>query len=660
MDKFIRRASKTLPIFVALAMCSGFAHSTSTNQFSPSLKDYGQLPAVQLMAVSPSGERIAYRKIDEKNNNILVYSLAENKIISGFNAERIEPKSIYFISENKLIILVSHYFLPNETVNKGTTNNAYVFNVKTKQLKTLLNGPKIYPYQDKDKVIGLSPDKKTLYMGAFSGEKLSMYDQLRPKYSLLKVRLNKVRSPSFHSHGTNNTIDYFVDKNGDPLVEERYDQRNDQHSVLVRADKKWQKIYTKTDKIRTIEIVGLTSDYASLVVLKYNNDTGRVAYYLMSLIDGSLSLSDMSRSDADIDDVITDINRVVHGVAYSGFNRSYKFFDPELDQRVKSILVNFPDHTVRLESWSPDWKNILVYAEGPSSPGDYYLFPLGKDPVFVATARPNIAPEAIHPIAELKFTARDGMKIPTLLTIPQQHIGSLSNLPAVIMPHGGPESYDQIGFDWLAQAIANHGYLVVQPQFRGSTGFGLAHKQAGHGEWGKKMQDDLSDSVAFLAKKGIINPAKVCIAGSSYGGYAALAGGAFTPELYKCVISVNGVSDLNKMISSKEYYAGSDHWVVSYWEKLMAKGDVNKKSLAAVSPINFANNFTASTLLIHGEKDLVVRSYQSERMYSELKSSDKTVKYVELDGENHYLLTRKGRLKALIEIMLFLDSQIGG
>ena len=395
-------------------------------------------------------------------------------------------------------------------------------------------------------------------------------------------------------------------------------------------------------------------------MLKYNNDTGRVAYYLMSLSDGSLSLSDMSRSDADIDDVISDINRVVHGVAYSGFNRSYKFFDPELDQRIKSILENFPDHTVRLESWSPDWKNILVYAEGPSSPGDYYLFPLGKAPAFVGTARPNIAPEAIHPIAELKFTARDGMKIPTLLTIPQQHIGSLNNLPAVIMPHGGPESYDRIGFDWLAQAIANHGYLVVQPQFRGSTGFGLAHKQAGHGEWGKKMQDDLSDSVAFLAKKGIINPAKICIVGSSYGGYAALAGGAFTPELYKCVISVNGVSDLNKMISSEEYYAGKDNWVVSYWEKLLAKGDVNKKSLAAVSPINFADNFTASTLLIHGEKDLVVRSYQSERMYSALKSSDKTVKYVELDGENHHLLTRKGRLKALIEIMLFLDSQIGG
>ena len=250
MDKFIRGASKTLLIFVALAVCSGFAHSTSTKQYSPSLKDYGQLPAIQLMAVSPSGERIAYRKTDEKNNNILVYSLAENKIISGFNAERIEAESMYFISENELIILVSHYFLPNETVNKGTTNNAYVFNVKTKRLKTLLNGPKIYPYQDKDNVIGLSPDKKTLYMGAYSGGKLSMHDQVRPKFSLLKVRLNKVRSPSYHSHGTNNTIDYFVDKNGEPLVEERYNQRNDQHSVLVRAGKEWQKIYTKTVKLK--------------------------------------------------------------------------------------------------------------------------------------------------------------------------------------------------------------------------------------------------------------------------------------------------------------------------------------------------------------------------------------------------------------------------
>src|SRR5690606_351827 len=132
-------------------------------------------------------------------------------------------------------------------------------------------------------------------------------------------------------------------------------------------------------------------------------------------------------------------------------------------------------------------------------------------------------------------------KIPTLLTIPKEKITVLKNLPAVIYPHGGPESHDVIRFDYLAQALAAQGYLVIQPQYRGSSGFGRQHVLAGHGEWGKKMQDDLPDAIAALSDTGLIDPTRVCIVGASYGGYAALAGGAFTPELYKCVVSINGI-----------------------------------------------------------------------------------------------------------------------
>ncbi|MFT5675965.1 MAG: dipeptidyl aminopeptidase/acylaminoacyl peptidase, partial [Paraglaciecola sp.] len=613
----------TLIIIMTLVCYSSALHGASSPASAPTLADYGQLPTIQNMAVSPSGERLAYRKTSADNDLIIIYSVAENKVITGLNAAEIEPKDIYFVSENELILIVSSFGRIDGYRGEHTTSSAYVFNIKTKRLTALMKaGGLITPgYLNLSNIVGLSPDKKRLYMAAHSGEKLSMNDNVRPKYSLMNVRLNKPSRPSFHSQGSIDTIDYFVGKDGKPLVEERYNNLKDQHSILVYDGENWKEIYTKTEKIRTINLVGLAADFKSLVVLKYNNDTGRIAYYLMSLADASLSLSGMSRSDADIEDVITDINRVVYGVSYSGFNRSYKFFDQSLDQRMKDILAKFPDHTVWLKSWSPDWKNLLVYAEGPSSPGDFYLFPLDQAPSFIATARPNIAPEHIHPIADLTIKARDGLKIPTVLTIPQRSIDSLKNLPAVILPHGGPESYDQIRFDWLAQAIASHGFLVIQPQFRGSTGFGSEHRRAGYGEWGKKMQDDLSDSVAYLSDKGIIDGDKVCIVGASYGGYAALAGGAFTPDLYKCVVSVNGVSDLNKMLSSADYYTSTGHWVLSYWEKLLANGETDKKALAGVSPLNFADNFTAPTLLIHGENDHVVRMYQSERMYSKLKSS---------------------------------------
>src|SRR5690606_591807 len=122
------------------------------------------------------------------------------------------------------------------------------------------------------------------------------------------------------------------------------------------------------------------------------------------------------------------------------------------------------------------------------------------------------------------------------------------NLPAIIYPHGGPETNDEQGFDKLAQAMASHGYAVIQPQFRGSTGFGQAHWEAGPGEGGRDMQDDLDDDLTALGKGGRVDADRVCIVGASYGGYAALAGAAFTPGQYRCVISIHGVSDLNKII----------------------------------------------------------------------------------------------------------------
>jgi dipeptidyl aminopeptidase/acylaminoacyl peptidase len=139
----------------------------------------------------------------------------------------------------------------------------------------------------------------------------------------------------------------------------------------------------------------------------------------------------------------------------------------------------------------------------------------------------------------------DGRDIPAYLTIPPET--KPESLPLVVLPHDGPESRDLPVFDWLAQFLATRGYAVLQPQFRGSTGFGQAHQSAGYQQWGGSMQDDLTDGVNALISQGLANPARVCIVGLDYGGYAALAGAAFTPELYKCAASINGISDLQSL-----------------------------------------------------------------------------------------------------------------
>jgi dipeptidyl aminopeptidase/acylaminoacyl peptidase len=249
-----------------------------------------------------------------------------------------------------------------------------------------------------------------------------------------------------------------------------------------------------------------------------------------------------------------DINRVDYGVRYSGFTPSYEFLDATVTARVSEIADLVPGNSEWLVDWTRDWRSNMDYVEGPAFSGQYFVLTEGAEPTLLTNARPGFDDDTIHPVVEFSYAAADGLRIPTLLTIPRHSIDAVRNLPAVMLPHGGPAAHDSIGFDWFAQALADEGYLVIQPQFRGSTGFGLDHRAAGKGEWGRKMQSDLSDGIAALVEKGYVDPARVCIVGMSYGGYAALAGGAFQPDLWRCVVSINGVADLNRMVDHDAFW----------------------------------------------------------------------------------------------------------
>nr|WP_252730517.1 alpha/beta fold hydrolase [Colwellia sp. E2M01] len=293
--------------------------------------------------------------------------------------------------------------------------------------------------------------------------------------------------------------------------------------------------------------------------------------------------------------------------------------------------------------------------QGEGSSGKYIRYKNGKLDL-LADARPNIKSEHVNPVQVVNYKARDGLNIPALLTTPLGK--SLDNLPTIMLPHGGPESYDTIGFDWLAQYFASQGYLVVQPQFRGSDGFGSEHLEKGRGEWGRKMQDDLTDAINLLVKEKITDPKRVCIVGASYGGYAALAGVAFTPEIYKCAISINGVSDIPQMLKKDRRKLGKYHWVVSYWDRVISNGNLEEDHLEKISPINSVKNITAPVLLIHGEHDLVVSFDQSDDMFDEMEDEDKDVTFVELAKGTHYLSNPENRVKALEAIDKFIKKNL--
>jgi dipeptidyl aminopeptidase/acylaminoacyl peptidase len=253
-------------------------------------------------------------------------------------------------------------------------------------------------------------------------------------------------------------------------------------------------------------------------------------------------------------------------------------------------------------------------------------------------------------VRSISYKARDGMSIPAYLTLPPG--AEARNLPLVVLPHDGPEARDAYGFNWWPQFLATRGYAVLQPQFRGSTGFGDAFRRAGYRQWGGVMQDDVTDGVQAMIDQGIANPKRVCIVGAGYGGYTALAGAAFTPDLYKCAVSVNGISDLPAMMGAdKDKYGDDDPDVVHLRDTI---GSAFDKAVHERSPVHAANRVHIPVLLIHGLDDTVVRIDQSEMLAHALADEQKNYSFIKLPGGDHRMTYADTRQQVMKEIETFL------
>ncbi len=340
-------------------------------------------------------------------------------------------------------------------------------------------------------------------------------------------------------------------------------------------------------------------------------------------------------------------------IGYSTFGDqpAYKMFDTLADKRVAGARKAFPGETVRLASWSQDFNRMIVFTTGPGDPGTYWLVDIpsgGADPI--GYEYPSITPEQVGPIKMIEWKARDGLVIHGVLSLPPGR--EAKNLPIVVLPHGGPEARDYPVFDWWAQAFASRGYAVLQPNFRGSSDYGVAFRDAGFGQWGRKMQTDLSDGLADLARQGVVDPKRACIMGASYGGYAALAGVTVQHGIYRCAVSVAGVSDPLGMIEYSKEKAGNVNAGTRYWEKFMGP----YSGLAQVSPIKLASSADAPILLVHGKDDTIVPFGQSDAMNRALIAASKPVEFVVLPHEDHYLSREETRIQMLNAAVAFVEK----
>lgn len=637
---------------VAMLLSILYGAGAAAQELLP-IEAYGTLPEISLMAISPSGKFAAMRSASAEADAVAIQDLSTGEYLTAADVTRVNPRHLSFVNDKHLMLITSGRHRSIAVRGSYERSTAFDFNIEETSIRKPLDKARnIYPHQGGlGKIVGRSADHNSIYMPAYIGERSG-----QPTYGYYRVDFDR-RRPRQIARGSSETVDWFLRGDGSPLLREDFDNGRNLHQLWRIDDGEKTLLYEKRTAIPTRSFVGLTEDRKFVVFRASASGSDVDKYYTLNIEDGDVSGPILGRDDVDVDYVITDLNRTVIGVRYTGFLPSYHFIDEELNQRVEAIQERLSGMYVELIDWSDDYEKLLFFISGPWTAGNYLLFQ-GDDskPISLGSTRPGVKREHIATVRIGEYEARDGLTIPMLVTARDGMLQE-GNAPLIVIPHGGPAAHDTFGFDWQAQYFANRGYVVLQPQFRGSTGFGKYHEYAGRGEWGGKMQTDIDDGVDYLVEQGIADPDRVCIIGGSYGGYAALAAGAFTPDKYKCIVSFAGVSDLPEMLKDEARDVGGDHWVVAYWARQVGL-EKGVEKLKAISPYYHADKFKAPVLLIHGRDDLVVPEDQSKRMERALKRAGKDVEYVMLKGEDHYYTNYETRLESLKLMAEFIDEHL--
>jgi dienelactone hydrolase len=332
--------------------------------------------------------------------------------------------------------------------------------------------------------------------------------------------------------------------------------------------------------------------------------------------------------------------------------------DKNFEADYKFLQKKLPNKEIAFGSSTKDEKLWLVSAYGDTDPGATYLFDrTGKKLTLQYQIREKLNRDYLAPMKPVRYKSSDGLEIPAYLTLPKGV--EAKNLPAIIVPHGGPWGRDSWGYNSFAQFLANRGYAVLQPNFRASTGYGKKFLDAGNKQWGERMQDDVTWGAKYLISEGIADPKRVGIMGGSYGGYATLAGVAFTPDVYAAGVSIVGPSNLITLLES----------IPPYWEQIRAlfyqrMGDPNtaegKAQLERQSPLNSAEKIKTPLLVIQGANDPRVNKRESDQIVIALRDRGFPVEYLVAPDEGHGFARPVNNMAMFASSEKFLAKYLGG
>ncbi len=631
----------------AIAMATVLATAASA---TPPIEAYGALPNIADVEISPDGNRIALLVGDAAVRQVQIRGL-DLKPIDATPVNNLKVRSLQWAGPDHLLISTSK---TADVIDlTGPRREWYLLadmDLGRHKIVPLMKGipDAMNVIADEPTVLMIGGHPVVIAPGFY-------YPPETNKGVLALFRLDLAAHTARRVEtGTELTQEYLVDADGGAVARADYQQGRGVWSLFLRKkDGDWTRNRNETAPIDRPELRALGADGTSVLVS--SRASGDWQTHAVSLGDGTWSdpLPDVQGTGL----VLDPATRRMIGTVKTDFDGvHYSFTDPADQKRWNGIVHAFPHEVVRLASWSQDRSRLIVEVEGATNGDAFFIIDLKTHHAdWLGDRYKGIAAEDVAEQRLIHYKAADGLDIPAFVTLPRGRAAKA--LPLVVLPHGGPADHDEPGFDWWAQALASRGYAVLQPQFRGSTGLYIDHLEAGYGQWGRKMQTDLSDGVRYLAAQGMIDPARVAIVGGSYGGYAALAGVTLDPGVYRCAVSLAGVSDLRRMLAwEDEQGNGEAKGRLRYWQRFMGAKGQGDTSIDAWSPARLADRVKVPVLLIHGKDDTVVAFEQSTLMLKALKAAGADVEFVTLASEDHWLSRGPTRTQALQAMVAFLEK----
>ncbi|MBU1219652.1 S9 family peptidase [Myxococcota bacterium] len=600
----------------------------------PRKKIFGN-PLKTGFSISPDGKKIAY--IAPLNNvlNVWVETIGKNDA-QAVTKDTYRGITNYIWTKDSSSLLYAQ--------DKGGNENFTIYQVKLDKLTVKALTP------EKDVRAGIVATNKR-----FPNEVLiSMNARDKKVFDIHRLNL-KTGKMVLDTKNPGNVLGWLADYNMKIRAGMVMD-KDAKKSLIVRTtpNGKWKTLLT-WDYLESGGPVGFTKDGRSLYIMG-NKGSDKYRLYTIDIATGKKK-EIYTNEKADISDVMIHPDKMtVVAVTTEYIKKEWKIFDKEFQKDFDAMKKLAGDLRFGLISHTSDLKKWIVATAGPKVPGKYYIYDRTKGTFDVlADTRPELKDFTLNEMKPVEITARDGLKLVSYLTIPAHPIKN--HRPMILLVHGGPWHRDRWSFDGMAQWLANRGYWVLQVNFRGSTGFGKNFLNAGNKEWGRNMQHDLTDAVAWAIKNENIDPKFVGIMGGSYGGYATLAGVTFTPDLYAAAVDIVGPSSIETLLKT----------VPPYWKPMMALfsvrvGDIEKdlKMIRERSPLHYADRIKTPLAIFQGANDPRVKVSESDQMVQAIRKNKKEVMYIVYPDEGHGFKREPNRMDFLARTEVFLAKYLKG